>query len=1152
MKRYSKSYSNYVLRKRHQAVEGGTIFERDWGTLGERHVIESGKKRVYSDSNFLFTDNIKSGNRYKTNTGEWSEPYTQDNLGDMIDVTVNDTTILDTSNDIRDYAYYGSAVELVRVSIENIIKWFPGRFWSTDRFIERLDESGEHYMYIKDIIDDSHNNYVVEYTYDVDECSLYVVENPFTIDFYTTNAVFGKYDNILRNMPFSFKQYTLNGQKIKTWKVWIRPYTECVENYTIKYDITFTYGDTDQPEHLYGILYNGVLGWLTTVKDMVVQPDDNVINDYFKNLEGFEAKLLDRTHNPIYTVNLITPIELGNNTPDYMYAERLYSWPHNGYCIDVDSIPFVSYVNSLYEMANIMDELWCNNIWRSMTHEAITNFDWSYTRQYEIGQEEEGIFGGTRMEGVLKIWGRFYDDIKRYVDSIDLKNCVTYDNERQNLANAELSDKASLLGWEIFSTKPNTDDNLYLSQDFIDNYITKLDQDERWGGDASVSYGKWYNSRNVEQVSQNAVDNDFMKRLILSTGEIFKTKGTKQAIEMVFGMFGIGNYDKTKPDFEFKERYYSVVPKKRDDIFYYYEIQNSDEVNPDDYVIPSGEYESLDVYLEANPASETSIPKLNLNGNYYDLKSMTVGEFCQYMVTNKIFRINYEDDEFSGSPIKDVYINNEHYIVPYFIQGRVYDGNVQFETRGGWGKLAESGYDYDTLKTQEYDYLETIPYTETTQNVSSLLLVNPFNINYKRIYYVADISDLSNYVESIPQNVSHLFKLMNTDYPNQFSSWRNIPNDGYIDPTYEIFNGITEDDVKLAQYCDTLGFDNIGNNPHCGYSGYDLGNEYLEHIKTPFKTLVDNFGFNSNADTVSASQFKFEVTEHRGEKIVNLIGNTELEYILPSKILTITNNIDNNCYKNYLKNIILKYVTQVIPSTTILILENFEGGECEPEPPTPTGDYYYYTSGVNRLPANFSIDDCTSFDGSPVVLDNGIRDLTIIAVPENMNVTLTYVSDGITSTVDECGDQNCLVRISDSYVNGLPSGYKVLQYYTQGISTDSAEISLEFVDNNYYYTIDRDKLPIDFSIDNCTISNKTSINLSGTIKDLTIIIVPEHRNVTLSYVSDGIASTVGECGEQSCLVRISKTYVRNVPIGYKVLQYYMRGITATQAEINLE
>ena len=65
MGRYSKTYSNYVLRKRHKTLEdGSTIFERDWGTLGERHVIERGKRQIYSDSGFLFTDNNLSGKNW--------------------------------------------------------------------------------------------------------------------------------------------------------------------------------------------------------------------------------------------------------------------------------------------------------------------------------------------------------------------------------------------------------------------------------------------------------------------------------------------------------------------------------------------------------------------------------------------------------------------------------------------------------------------------------------------------------------------------------------------------------------------------------------------------------------------------------------------------------------------------------------------------------------------------------------------------------------------------------------------------------------------------------------------------------------------------------------------------------------------------------
>lgn len=1207
MARYSKTHSNYVLKKRHQTLEdGSTIFERDWGTLGERHVIERGKRRIYGDSNFLFTDNNRSGSKYRNNTGEWSEGYTQDSLGDNVDETVNNTSILSDSNDIRDYAYYGSAVEMLRASIENIIKWFPGRFWGTDSLISRANNTL--WYNVSNIVTDGHHNYVVQYDEDPSQCGIYVVQNPFTIDFYNTNIVVGKYDNVLRNMPLSFKQYTLNGYEIKTWNVWAKPYSECDEDYTIKYDIAITYGP-NYSGHLYGMAIENEVVWCTTILDLIVQPKDDIINEYFKNLTGLEAKLLSTKFNPIYTTKFITPIPYGNNRPDYLYIERSYTWPSSGYCIQVDTVAFQNYFNSLYDLATKMDELWCDNLWRNMTHEAISNFDWTYTKEYDEGEEVDNIIGGTRMEGILRIWGRCFDDIKRYIDGISLKNCVTYDVGTANLGNAELSDKASLLGWEIYSTKLNQSDNLYLTNNFINTYISKLDQTERWDCSESnnvdcgafVSYEKWFNSRNPEAISQNDVDNNFMNRLLLSTGEIFRTKGTKQAIEMVFGLFGIGNHDEDNPEFEFEERYYTIEPRERNNTFCYY-IQNLFPSDPSQYIDYSS-YGTFDNFLANKPPYPGTPDMMVYVDGYYELiQYKSFGEVCEEMLDHKSAVLNYEDDEFSGTPLKDVYINNKHYIVPYFTQDRLYDGDVYFESRGGWGKQINTGDDINVAKYQEFDYMETIPYMETVQTVGALLEVNPFQIGDKKIFYVADFSDLSQYDENIPVNLSHLFKLVDSNHPNLFSSWKNIPRDGNIDPTYDIFDGITQDDLRLADYNDKLKLDNLGNNPHTGNGSYDLGTEYLKYLEAPFKNAIDNYGFSNVGDEVVAKQIKFRVSEHIGDRIVNNINtpdyipfedgslipvgdyyyeyeyapeydayfyneklattnivvpsnNTQyyyVQYVLPTKILKIKNNIDNNCYKNYLKNVILKYVTQVIPSTTLLVLENFEGGECEPIPPVPGGDYYYYTDNISQLPANFSIDDCTTFDESPAILNNGINDLTIIAVPEDISVRLTYVSDGITSTVDECGTQSCLVRISDSYVHGLPVGYKVLQYYVPGITTETAEISLYFTSGNYYYTSNSSQLPNDFSIDNMQLSNETSINLPNGINDLTIIAVPEQRSVVLTYVSDGITSTVDECSTQECLTRINNSYIHNIPVGYKVLQYYVQNITTAQAQITLQ
>ena len=1102
MGRYSKSYSNYVLRKRHQTLEdGSTIFERDWGTLGERHVIEPGKRRVYSDSGFLFTDNTVLGHKYRNNTGEWSDGYTQDSLGDTVDQTVNDTSILDESNDIRDYAYYGSAVDLVRASIENIIKWFPGKFWGTNTFIGRYDGNNV-WVYIGDIITDGHHNYAIKYTEDSSQCGIYVIRNPFTIDFYNKNIVLTKYDNPLRNVPLSFKQYVLNGYDIKTWDVWAKPANVCDENYTIKYDITVTYGNGNDiyDGHIYGVYVDNTVIWCTTIQDLIAQPKQDIIDKYFTELKGFEAKLLSKVNLPQYTTKLITPLEYGNNQPGYYYVERAYTWPSDGYCISVDTVGFENYVNSLYDLAHKMDETWCDNIWRNMTHEAITNFDWTYTKNYEESQEMENILGGTRMEGILRIWGRCFDDIKRYVDGISLKNCVTYDTSVPNLANAELSDKATLLGWEIYSTKSNQSDNVYLTNDFINTYIDKLDQTKRWDCsesnnidcNATVSYEKWFNAKNPEAVSQNVVDNDFMNRLLLSTGEIFRTKGTKQSIEMVFGLFGIGNHDETNPDLEFEEKYYTIFPKQRNNIFYYYKqviVPEDTSVYIEVYDADNQPYEDLEAYLNDHPATIHSPIHIYIAGVYYDLvQTDTLGDFCENMIYRKSAASNYDDDEFSGTPIKDVYINNVHYIVPYFNQNRIYDGNVQFETKGGWGKFINTGDDIDVVKTQEINYSETMPYMDVLESVEALLGVNVFAVGNKKIFYVNNLSDLTNYTESVPTNISHFFKLVNSRNPNSISSWRNIPYDGYIDENYDIFNGLTEDDIKLAEYYDKLVMNNIGNNPHCGYSDYDLGTEYLEYLKMPFKNAIDNYGFSEIGDDVMAKQLKFKVTEHIGDRLVNNVNVPDyipfedgyiiqvgdlyyeyeyiedfdeymytekvatvditvpsdnnqyfyIEYVLPTKILKIKNNIDNYNYKKYLKDVVLKYVTQVIPSTTILILENFDPGE----EPVTVGDYYYFTSSINALPIDFSINDCTLFNEPPALLENGINDLTVIVVPENLRVTLTYVSDGITSSVSECNEQSCLVRIDNEYVNDLPSGYKVLQYYVPSITTTEAEIIL--------------------------------------------------------------------------------------------------------------
>ena len=52
MARYSKNKSGYIQQKKFQLINDGTIIERDWNTIGERQVIEPGKRKFYYDSGF--------------------------------------------------------------------------------------------------------------------------------------------------------------------------------------------------------------------------------------------------------------------------------------------------------------------------------------------------------------------------------------------------------------------------------------------------------------------------------------------------------------------------------------------------------------------------------------------------------------------------------------------------------------------------------------------------------------------------------------------------------------------------------------------------------------------------------------------------------------------------------------------------------------------------------------------------------------------------------------------------------------------------------------------------------------------------------------------------------------------------------------------
>ena len=100
MGRYSKVNSNYVLKKKHLDTSKGTIYERDWVTLGETRILEPGKRPIYFDGHFLFTDNSRITTRKRHRFGTEVASWTYDEVSDASPKS-NEVAVNLRSDDMR-------------------------------------------------------------------------------------------------------------------------------------------------------------------------------------------------------------------------------------------------------------------------------------------------------------------------------------------------------------------------------------------------------------------------------------------------------------------------------------------------------------------------------------------------------------------------------------------------------------------------------------------------------------------------------------------------------------------------------------------------------------------------------------------------------------------------------------------------------------------------------------------------------------------------------------------------------------------------------------------------------------------------------------------------------------------------------------------
>ena len=606
-----KSHSNYVLRKRHQEVSDGTVWERDITTIGGINQFSPGQTPIYKSSNFIIYVRNDGAKVNQFNTPKWyasgdTDTWTLANVSAMTsqEDDANDLEIVLKKDyyDLRDFAYYGSLTELFRASVTDIVSRFPGELYLSSNndniyWTSVITEDGER-IETSHLLGDNENFKEVSNPFGVDihsqakpsdgdELKYFADEGYLNYDiiigedsqpitsWVTKIAIYNKDD---KDSPWEFSGWTedvTSVEGIGTNLVRIACKGEQSHQITINGDIIIQawIGDNDT------IFYLSEFDESDPKEDIHIRPNAENQTAFYNGCDNFEKLLVDRKSTPIYTATFSV---IKENEFGYYRELEDFTFPtsNGGYNIDASTYGFSNYTSHMVEVGEFYDSRFTDNLYRSMTHEAIKNFDWTYTREFTNGEEEEYVEGGERIQKALRVFAREFDEIKSYIDAIKDINKVSYDG-RNNIPDYFLTDTVANEGWNVklvypyegkrggfiqVSTSSVTPYSIASNSadDYIDGYFitcsgtsgTVLNPPCGYGDDSIYHFTKATGTTffdecrrvNVSRIkpytnersyTYKEANNEFLRRLKINSRAIWRHKGTVDGIEMVLGLFGL-------------------------------------------------------------------------------------------------------------------------------------------------------------------------------------------------------------------------------------------------------------------------------------------------------------------------------------------------------------------------------------------------------------------------------------------------------------------------------------------------------------------------------------------------------------------------------------------------------------------------------------
>lgn len=570
----------------------------------------------FTDGTSLFTfGNFQVTTNYASRTakdfklsGEWSEYYSLENLN----ITPTESKSLESNNisirlnfdpyNISRFVYFGSFYELTKVTIENIISK-----WKGSLYVDRFNESN------------AALNTVLSFSYNVgDDTSTFIVPteaivNKFQLNYASTSTI----PVSLQAIPSEGEIYDLNYSYSK-YVVWNQ---ETNSKFSV---IGFTGSTEDYPYiklQTKGNPFPTMVGSFTQF-NYHVMPMNSEVDLFFNQLKDFEKIILNNLTVPLYTSTFTVPQEADGLIS---FVDKSFTWPcSDGYNLDIDTPRYGNYIKDILETSSNFDTYKTDLVSTRFVSESILDFDTdgSGTEIY-----------GRKIKKLLRIYGREFDEVKKYIDGISFANVVTYD-KLDNTSDDLIKMMAKNLGFDVLLTTTNNNFNLLQQLETTDTTVFE-------------GYSRSLSSKELEV--------EFWRRMVINAWWLYKSKGTRKVIEFFFKLFKV-------PECMVTLNEYVYLAKDRLDTFAIYDqllnVLNLDiplgDLPIDVYGFPNSNPNALDNYFQMggfwyNGGSES------VDGNNPHIGPYDYG--VKYFDKYKCFVPNF-NSYLTGSPEVTIVENN--------------------------------------------------------------------------------------------------------------------------------------------------------------------------------------------------------------------------------------------------------------------------------------------------------------------------------------------------------------------------------------------------------------------------------------------------------------------------------------------------------------